>query len=159
METLNERKSFETMLKSWGAWNALRRMIQGERRSADYDSLYEEASREAVQELTAGKVYSDHIVRMCRREVVPGFDHRVALGETATPGLFFYLQASTEPTRQDWILELAQKETLRRGNQPIVPYRVTHVYRIMSIYPLKMTKSRIGYFRLRVEESEFGGAN
>ena len=159
MDFLNERKSFEGMLKEWGAWNALRKMAQGERKSADYDRLYEEASREAVQELTAGKVYSDHIVRMVRREVVPGFDRRVDLGESATPGLFFYLQASTEPTRQDWILELAQKETLRQGNQPIVPYRVTHVYRIMSVYPLRMTKGRIGFYRLRVEESEFGGAN
>jgi hypothetical protein len=155
---LNERKSFETMVKAWGHWCVLRQFLRGEPRSAWYDSLYEEASRNAIQELTAGRPFVDHLARMIKRDVVPGFEKAGQVGVVATPGLFFYVQASVKPTPQDWILELSQRE-VRGEAQPLTPYKISRFYKVMDIAELRMEKGRLAYFRVRVEESQVGGAN
>lgn len=154
--TLNERRSFEDMIVQWGHWCVLRRFERGIVRSARYDAYYEESSRAAIQELTSGRAYSDHLMRMVKRTVVPGFEKRAKIGSVATPGLFFYLHASSKPTRQDWIMEVAQQE-VRGEAKPIIPYRITRFYNIMDTDEYRMERGRIAYFRCRVEESNIGG--
>lgn len=156
--TINERLSFDRMLVRWGHWCALRRFLRGERRSQAFDAFYQESSRRALQELTAGRPYSDHVARMVKRTVVPGFEKRVELGKVATPGLFFYLPASLKPSAEDWVLELAQEEIFGE-TRPVRPFRVTAIYRIMDIDELRMESGRLAYFRCRVEESNIGGPN
>jgi hypothetical protein len=155
---MNERLSFERMITQWGHWCALRKFLRDERRSASYSHFYEESDRRALQELTAGRSFVDHLGKMVKRTVVPGFEKAAELGTVATPGLFFYLHASLKPTPEDWILELAQKE-VRGVAQPIKPYDVMHMYNIMDVDEMRMEGGRLAYFRCRVEETNIGGPN
>lgn len=156
--SLNERLSFEQMLAKWGHWCVLRRFERDISKSASYDAYFEESSRAAIQELTDGRPYSDHLLKMIKRVVVPGFEKRSKLGSVAVPGHFFYIQSKAKPTRQDWVLEIAQTEDtdLKQAN-PVVPYQIVRYYNLMDVDEMRMELGRIAYFRCRVEESQVGG--
>lgn len=147
------RREFEQILREFGHFVVLRNFLREKPRLDSFDELYEEADKDALQRLSAGRVYVDHITLARRRTVVPAFESTAPVGSVETRGDFFYLPTIMMPNKEDWIIEIALDDSA----SPITPYKITNFFNIMSVEPERDTNGAIAYWRVRVEMRSISG--
>ena len=155
-DSIDLREELSELVSEYGHWIVLRQAIPG-RKCSCVNPVTAESRTDCNLCLGSGRAYIDKFVRGRKSRDVGimqniGSESRAWIGFQTSPDYVFYIEYTTRPTQEDYVLEVKLDI---EDQEPAVPVVVTNIYDISDVREMRSDQGRVEFYAVTAERQSW----